>query len=1295
MKRLLFTLSLVLILCGYSYGQPTQGRLLFKDAGGVVAVPWEVIHNCTQTVNADGTISLDCGLGDITSVGNCATGACPGTTITWGDGVGPVVHTYSVTGTDPVVTATDGKFAITGTATADDLIVKAPWVDVRAYASLNAAYTAVTSTKTILISNEQTLTAAISGEIHLVFIKGGHIHLGNYSLTFANGSSLQAPENQQIFDYTGSGVVSFSSGSISNVYYKWWYSGSGTCHTAINNAIDALYKGNVLLNEGTIVNTGTINLNKDRINIIGAGKQISTIEYTPSGAGIALYAYKPGGTLTQNIIKGIGFNTDNTYNFTKIAIGTRNTSELKIEDIAIYPWAGNSASIGIQLGGRQLTSVYDISISADYPISIIQNLDRALFLDIDCDHLSIHNSYLAASVGSTISIETGVNLTNLVIDGTNAWIPTTYGVYWNDTTTIKTSANVSISNVRLEQTTNQTVYLFYLAHNYGLQNVTFDNIYGGLLSKGYYFRKLSNVTIKSSYYVNGVSNEALNVDATVSGLELINNFWQADTTASMTGQFLIAGVTTAIGPLPRSAIYSNSIYASAEFDRNVGIGTTAPTSLLSLGGTAARTIGLERNITTNTAGSALTISASGATSGMVSTVTVVAGGVGYSPSDVLTLASPSGGTASTITVATIAATGGLKTLAIVAGGTGYTPGTVVLTVVQAGGANGTISCTADAGGIITSINSVTVIGTGYSVATPLATTGGGNNDCTVNLQVINGAVATVTVTTKGALYTTGTKTTTVAPAGGTGATINVATIESATDKAGGNLLISSGISTGTGGSEIQFWTAPVGTTGATDNAVTQKMVIDKVGNVGIATTAPDAPLEVNSATGLGVRITYNDANGSAANHADWTVGSTGTTTITATGTNPDIVLTPGGSGKVKIGVNEVATLVSNVATATALAADPANCSAGQIALGITAAGVAECTATPSGLTSVGATTFTGALTGNASSATLASTVTVVDSTSATTWVGLYDTITGSLAPKTDAALTYNATTGILTATGFIAGASGVTVTKQTGVPGTNLLYEATVLETNGVGWKGPASRASDLYYQFPDADPTAGQVLVFAVPATDLGLNTTKGTWATPLISGGALGTPSSGTGTNLTGMPKLSSAVYAATTSTELAGVISDETGSGLLVYNNTPALITPALGAATATSLLATGVVDGTTYIIETATSAGYTINKTTYKSAYFFTDPVAAAATFYFTLPAAESGLQYCIGNGSAKTGILRVTAVGDDQIDLDGTLGTAAGWATATAVAGNFGCFVGVNAAKWKALPTKGTWTIAGP
>ena len=47
---------------------------------------------------------------------------------------------------------------------------------------------------------------------------------------------------------------------------------------------------------------------------------------------------------------------------------------------------------------------------------------------------------------------------------------------------------------------------------------------------------------------------------------------------------------------------------------------------------------------------------------------------------------------------------------------------------------------------------------------------------------------------------------------------------------------------------------------------------------------------------------------------------------------------------------------------------------------------------------------------------------------------------------------------------------------------------------------------------------------------------------------------------------------VFAATTSSELAGVISDETGTGVVVFSNSPTLVTPVLGAATATSITAT---------------------------------------------------------------------------------------------------------------------------
>ena len=62
----------------------------------------------------------------------------------------------------------------------------------------------------------------------------------------------------------------------------------------------------------------------------------------------------------------------------------------------------------------------------------------------------------------------------------------------------------------------------------------------------------------------------------------------------------------------------------------------------------------------------------------------------------------------------------------------------------------------------------------------------------------------------------------------------------------------------------------------------------------------------------------------------------------------------------------------------------------------------------------------------------------------------------------------------------------------------------------------------------------------------------------------------------------------FAATSSSELAGVLSDETCTGALVFANTPTLVTPNIGAATGTSLVLSGdlTVNGTTTTINSTT-------------------------------------------------------------------------------------------------------------
>ncbi len=59
-----------------------------------------------------------------------------------------------------------------------------------------------------------------------------------------------------------------------------------------------------------------------------------------------------------------------------------------------------------------------------------------------------------------------------------------------------------------------------------------------------------------------------------------------------------------------------------------------------------------------------------------------------------------------------------------------------------------------------------------------------------------------------------------------------------------------------------------------------RFVIDTSGNIGIGTSAPDNTLEINAAAGGVMRLTYNDANGSATDYSTLGVGASGLTTLT-------------------------------------------------------------------------------------------------------------------------------------------------------------------------------------------------------------------------------------------------------------------------------------------------------------------------------------------------------------------------------------------------------------------------------
>jgi hypothetical protein len=149
-----------------------------------------------------------------------------------------------------------------------------------------------------------------------------------------------------------------------------------------------------------------------------------------------------------------------------------------------------------------------------------------------------------------------------------------------------------------------------------------------------------------------------------------------------------------------------------------------------------------------------------------------------------------------------------------------------------------------------------------------------------------------------------------------------------------------------------------------------------------------------------------------------------------------------------------------------------------------------------------------------------------------------------------------ASAGIITATTFVGALTG-TASSTTNIP--NLTGAITSVGTaTTLGSFSSSNLATAL------TDETGSGSAVFA----------TSPTLVTP-----ALGTPSSGTLTNCTGLPVSTGvsglganvATFLATpSSANLISAVTDETGTGALVFATTPTLVTPVLGAATATSIV-----------------------------------------------------------------------------------------------------------------------------
>ena len=361
------------------------------------------------------------------------------------------------------------------------------------------------------------------------------------------------------------------------------------------------------------------------------------------------------------------------------------------------------------------------------------------------------------------------------------------------------------------------------------------------------------------------------------------------------------------------------------------------------------------------------------------------------------------------------------------------------------------------------------------------------------------------------------------------------------------------------------------------------------GNLGLES---DGTLTYNPSTG---KITATGFIGALTGNAD-------TATKITSITNSDIVQ-----------LTETQTLTNKTLTSPTLTTP---------ALGTPTAGVlTNCTGTASGLT--------------AGTASVATTVTITDNentneNNAIIFAAGGDVDGGNLGLESDGTLTYNPSTGKITATGFIGALTGNadTATKITSITNSDIVQLTETQTLTNKTLTSPTLTTPAL------GTPTAGVLTNCTGTAANLTAGTASVATTVTItdnentneenaiifaaggdVDGGNLGLESDGTLTYNPSTGKITAtgfigaltgnadtvtngvyttsklSVLAATSSSELAGVISDETGTGALVFANSPTLVTPALGTPASGVLTnctgtASGLTAGTASVATTVT-------------------------------------------------------------------------------------------------------------
>jgi len=301
---------------------------------------------------------------------------------------------------------------------------------------------------------------------------------------------------------------------------------------AVKDARDSLGStgGALLIPRGTLLLTDEIVISQNRTRIIGEGKHVTTVKFNPGAASKAAFSFTRGASvLYQCGLSGMSFVSDNVAD-EKIAIRLTDTSETDLENIAVLAWTGDTAgsvSKGIQLRGRELTNVRDISVQADRPISVEGNPNHT----IDCDLLHLHNTYLMPLVSTEAGIYfdgPNVNVSSVHFTGYNIVAGGKYAVR-NPGGAGFPALGVDIKGLRWEQAADASGFAVsweQITYSLSISDSQLSN------TNGVYLRSIITASIRDSHFEGAGGAVGLDVSGCWS-LKLDNYFRQTGSTSNM------------------------------------------------------------------------------------------------------------------------------------------------------------------------------------------------------------------------------------------------------------------------------------------------------------------------------------------------------------------------------------------------------------------------------------------------------------------------------------------------------------------------------------------------------------------------------------------------------------------------------------------------------------------------------------------------------------------------------------------------------------------------------------------